>query len=200
MGGSCWWGVLVLAAVSSQLGLCRSLEPDVQEEVSLTEAVELFNQRDEGELLYKLLSVLSVSELQNEMEGDSPTPSAAFLIKETECPKAATRDTDLCDYKQDGEVKVCGLYPAEDQTTTLLNCVSMTENLRTKRASENGEECGLLCKAGMKLKSAVKKKLQFVGNVVKTVGNAAKSVVKAKLNFVGNTLKSVFGGGSQNTG
>ncbi|XP_068094635.1 cathelicidin-1-like [Hyperolius riggenbachi] len=144
MRGSCWWGVLVLAAVSSQLGLCQLQEPDILEEVSLTEMVEMYNQREEEECYYKLLTGLPVTELEE--EEDSPT--VAFLIKETECLKSG-RDIDLerCDYKEDGEVKVCGMYPDEDgKSEEELRCVSLTQNVRAKRAA-NPRKCNnFLCR------------------------------------------------------
>ncbi|KAM5157944.1 cathelicidin-6-like [Mantella aurantiaca] len=121
-----WHCVLWLCAAVS---LARSLDQDGW----IGEALDLYNQRENGEFYFKLLSDLQAPP----MEDDSPT--VAFLIKETECPKSEDLDPVQCDYKKDGEVKVCGMYPEEEaeeeegETSRTLKCVSLTQNSRVKR-------------------------------------------------------------------
>ncbi|XP_068091283.1 cathelicidin-1-like isoform X1 [Hyperolius riggenbachi] len=58
----------------------------------------------------------------------------AFMIKETECLKT-DEDIDLegCDYKEDGEVKLCALYRKNDEVSKNPKCVSLTKNIRINR-------------------------------------------------------------------
>ncbi|XP_068091290.1 15 kDa protein B-like [Hyperolius riggenbachi] len=130
MGGGCWWGVLVLAAATTQLGLCLIPEPRTQQEGLIRDAVDQYNQMADGECLFKLLSDVPTSMLEEEED----PPEFAFMIKETECLKT-DEDIDLegCDYKEDGEVKLCALYPESDEVSENPKCVSLTKNIRIDR-------------------------------------------------------------------
>nr|ASU44943.1 cathelicidin-1 precursor [Zhangixalus puerensis] len=139
-----WQCVIFLAALTLHLAHFQSGR--------IRAALDAYNQKDDGECYFKFVSDLPGSLLQEEEE----SPSVNFLIKETECRKSEDVDLERCEYKKDGEVKACALYLEKEE----VECVSLSENSRPKRASENGK-CNLLC--------LVKKKLRAVGNVIKTV-------------------------------
>nr|QBC65431.1 cathelicidin-RC2 precursor [Aquarana catesbeiana] len=134
-----WQCVVWLSAVT--LEVAHSQSPDREEWI--TEALDLYNQREDGEFLFKLLSELPAPLLEE--EGDSP--AITFLIKETDCPKSEENDLEGCDYSKDGEVKVCALHREDED----VKCVSLTENSRSKRSSN--KKCGFFCKLKNKLKS-----------------------------------------------
>ncbi|XP_040211153.1 cathelicidin antimicrobial peptide-like isoform X2 [Rana temporaria] len=134
-----WQCVVWLSAIT--LEVARSQSPD--REGWIREAVDLYNQREDGEFLFKLLSELPAALLEE--EGDSP--AITFLIKETDCPKSEEKDLEGCDYKEDGEVKVCALQREEED----VKCVSLAEKSRSKRSSK--KKCNFLCKVKNRLKS-----------------------------------------------
>nr|QPL18198.1 cathelicidin family antimicrobial peptide CATH1 precursor [Pelophylax nigromaculatus] len=134
-----WQCVLWLCAIT--LDLAHSQPPDREDWIR--EALDLYNQREDGEFLFKLLSELPAPLLQE--EGDSP--AITFLIKETDCPKSEDNDLEGCDDKEDGEVKVCALHREEED----VKCVSLTENSRIKRSSN--KKCNFFCKLKKKVKS-----------------------------------------------
>ncbi|KAM5157486.1 cathelin-related peptide SC5-like [Mantella aurantiaca] len=127
-----WHCVLWLYAAVS---LARSLDQDGW----IGEALDLYNQRENGEFYFKLLSDLQAPP----MEDAEDSPTVAFLIKETECPKSEELDPIQCGYKKDGEVKVCGIYSEEEIS---LKCVSVTQNSRVKRSNGKKKCKDLLCR------------------------------------------------------
>nr|QPL18199.1 cathelicidin family antimicrobial peptide CATH2 precursor [Pelophylax nigromaculatus] len=152
-----WQCVLWLCAIT--LDLAHSQPPDREDWIRA--ALELCNQREDGEFLSKLLSELPTPPLQK--EGDFP--AIAFLIKETDCPKSKDNDLEGCDYKEDGEVKACAVQiEEEDVKCVSLSVGKMQKNSRIKRSSNEG--CNILC--------LLKRKVKAVKNVVK---NVVKSVV-----------------------
>ncbi|KAM5157709.1 neutrophilic granule protein-like [Mantella aurantiaca] len=132
-----WHCVLWLCAAVS---LVRSLDQDGW----IGEALDVYNQREDGEFYFKLLSDLQAPP----MEDAEDSPTAAFLIKETECSKSEDLNPIQCDYKKDGEVKVCGIYSEEkeEETSRTLKCVSQTQNSRVKKWNGKKECKDLLCK------------------------------------------------------
>ncbi|XP_077350095.1 cathelicidin antimicrobial peptide-like [Lithobates pipiens] len=137
-----WQCVVWLSAVT--LEVARSQSPD--RDGWIREAVDLYNQREDGEFLFKLLSELPGPILEE--EGDSP--AIGFLIKETDCPKSEEIDLERCDHSKDGDVKVCVLHQEDED----VKCVSLTENSRSKRSSKK-KKCKFFCK--------VKKKVTSIG-------------------------------------
>nr|AXR75914.1 cathelicidin family antimicrobial peptide OL-CATH2 [Odorrana livida] len=141
-----WQCVIWLCAVT--LEVAHSQSP--VQEGRIREALDLYNQREDGEFLFKLLSELPASLLEE--EGDSS--AITFLIKETDCPKSEDNDLERCDYKEDGEVKVCALHREDED----VKCISLSENSRTKRSNKK-RKCNFLCKVKNKLKSVGSKSL-----------------------------------------
>ncbi|XP_018430776.1 PREDICTED: cathelicidin-related peptide Na_CRAMP-like [Nanorana parkeri] len=146
-----WQCALWISALTLQAA--RSQSPDREEWIK--EALDLYNQREDGEFFFKFLSDLPAAPLEEENN-----PTIAFLIKETECLKSEDINLEECDYKKDGEVKVCGLYPAEGETMKTLKCVGLT-------------------KANGKAESAVK----IVKNVCKKAQSDGKDQWKAILQW-----------------
>nr|WOZ29869.1 cathelicidin [Quasipaa spinosa] len=133
-----WQCVLWISALTWQAARSQSLD----QEEWIREALDLYNQRKDGEFFFKLLSDLPDAPPE---EGED-SPAVAFFIKETECLKSEDTDLVQCDYKKDGEVKVCGLYPEEGETSKTLKCVSLTKNSRVKRANRKPPCRGIFCR------------------------------------------------------
>ncbi|XP_073488549.1 batroxicidin-like [Aquarana catesbeiana] len=141
-----WQCVVWLCAIT--LEVAHSQSPD--QEGRIRAALDLYNQKEGEEFLFQLLSDLPAPLMQNEED----SPAVAFLIKETECLKSEDINLAQCDYKKDGEVKICGLYPEEEGTSETLKCVSLTENSRVKRSSKNPTCRGYRCR-GVGASSAI---------------------------------------------
>nr|AFX61592.1 cathelicidin-PY1 precursor [Nanorana yunnanensis] len=137
-----WQCVLWISALTLQMA--RSQSPD--QDGWIREALDLYNQREDGEFFFKFLSDLP--DVLLEEEGDSP--AIGFLIKETDCPKSEDCDLEKCDYRKDGEVKVCTLYREEED----VKCVSLSKNSRTRRAGTK-RKCNFLCKLKEKLRTVI---------------------------------------------
>ncbi|XP_077349652.1 cathelicidin antimicrobial peptide-like [Lithobates pipiens] len=145
-----WQCVVWLSAVT--LEVARSQSPD--RDGWIREALDLYNQREDGEFLFKLLSDLPAPLLEE--EGDSP--AITFLIKQTDCPKSEENDLEGCDYSKDGEVKVCALHREDED----VKCVGLTENSRSKRSSK--KKCGFFCKLKKNIKSIGSTSVIAAGN------------------------------------
>ncbi|XP_018430778.1 PREDICTED: cathelicidin-2-like isoform X2 [Nanorana parkeri] len=136
-----WQCALWISALTLQAA--RSQSPDREEWIK--EALDLYNQREDGEFFFKFLSDLPAAPLEE--EGDSP--AIGFLIKETDCPKSEDCDLEKRDYRKDGEVKVCALYREEED----VKCVSLSKDSRTRRSGTK-RNCNFLCKVKQRLRSA----------------------------------------------
>nr|AXR75913.1 cathelicidin family antimicrobial peptide OL-CATH1 [Odorrana livida] len=135
-----WQCVIWLCAIT--LEVAHSQSPDQEEQIRA--ALGLYNQKEGGEFLFKLLSDLPAPLLQ---DGED-SPAVSFLIKETECLKSEDNNLAQCDYKKDGEVKICGLYTEEEEeeTSEILKCVSLTENSRGERSKKKKKCKGYRCR------------------------------------------------------
>nr|UTQ11529.1 cathelicidin [Hoplobatrachus rugulosus] len=135
-----WQCVFWIFAITLQSA--HSESPDQDEWIR--EALDLYNQKDNGKCFYKQLSDLPAGILEE--EEDSPT--VRFFIKETECLKSEDIDLAQCDYKKDGQVKACALYPEEGETSKTLKCVSLTKTSRVKRSNRSQPCRGIFCRTG----------------------------------------------------
>nr|AOY41536.1 antimicrobial peptide FM-CATH2 precursor [Fejervarya multistriata] len=142
-----WQCVLWICAITLHSARSQSSDQDGW----IREALDLYNQKDDGEFCFKFLSDLPDALLEE--EGDSQ--SIGFLIKETDCLKSEGQDLEQCDYKEDGEVKACVLSAEEE-----VKCVSLSEKRRTRRAIK---------KLKTKALNKLKQKLQAVGNLIGSV-------------------------------
>ncbi|XP_077349651.1 neutrophilic granule protein-like [Lithobates pipiens] len=133
-----WQCVVWLCAVTLEVARSQS----VDQEGRIRDALDLYNQKEGDEFLFQLLSDLPAPLMQ---DGED-SPAVTFLIKETECLKSEDINSAGCDYKKDGEVKICGLYPEEEGTSETLKCVSLTENSRVKRSRKNPPCRGYRCR------------------------------------------------------
>nr|WAN74062.1 CATH precursor [Zhangixalus smaragdinus] len=139
-----WLSALTLHLAHSQSGRIK-------------EALDAYNQREDGEFYFKLMSnVPGLGFFLQEKENPS---RVIFLIKESECRKTEDVDLERCDYRKDGEVRMCALYRKGEK----VECISLNKNLRTKRASKKGK-CNFMCKVKQKLRAIGSKTV--IGTVV----------------------------------
>ncbi|XP_069816650.1 cathelicidin-6-like [Dendropsophus ebraccatus] len=126
--------LLLLAAVTLSGHL--SAEPDVLEEKSIRDIVHLYNQREGVTYLYRALEQLSALPL----EEDEEPKRRKVIIRETVCPKSENTDISKCDFKADGDVKICSLDRGDED----IICTSVYKDVRVKRSSRRpctGRKC-----------------------------------------------------------
>ncbi|KAM3922885.1 cathelicidin antimicrobial peptide-like [Leptodactylus fuscus] len=87
--------LLLLSAVT--LHGCLSAHSEVPDGRSRRDIMARYNQREGVTYLYKAL------------EEDEKPDKKDFIIKETECRKSDNPDVSQCDFKSDGDVKLCTL-------------------------------------------------------------------------------------------
>lgn len=133
-----WRLSLLLFSAVSLLG-CLSAEPDAQDDKSIRDFIDLYNQREGVTYLYKCLDPLPPAPL----EEDRHPERRAVIIKETECLKSDNPDLSHCDFKPDGEVRVCALVLGDEDPEDIM-CIRLAEGARVKRSSRRpcrGRNC-----------------------------------------------------------
>ncbi|XP_066441178.1 cathelicidin-related antimicrobial peptide Bf-CRAMP-like isoform X1 [Eleutherodactylus coqui] len=118
--------LLFFSAVTLHGCLSGAAEPEVQDERSIRDIINLYNKREGVTYLYKYLDQISITPL----EGDEN--QRGFIIKETECLKSGNPDLSQCDFKPDGDVKICIL---DAEVPDDIKCISLPENVRVRRSS-----------------------------------------------------------------
>ncbi|XP_066441278.1 cathelicidin-related peptide Oh-Cath-like [Eleutherodactylus coqui] len=118
--------LLFFSAVTLHACLSGTAEPEVQDERSIREIISLYNQMEGVTYLYKYLDQHPATPL----EGDEN--QRGHIIKETECLKSEDADLSQCDFKPDGDVKICNL---DAEVLENIRCISLTEGVRVKRSS-----------------------------------------------------------------
>ncbi|XP_075684922.1 cathelicidin-related peptide Oh-Cath-like isoform X2 [Rhinoderma darwinii] len=129
--------LLLFSAVTLHSCLSDTPESDLQEERSIRDVIDLYNQREGVTYLYKTLEQLPPALLEE-------SPPKSFIIKETVCLKSEDPDITQCDFMSDGEVKICTLG---DEDPEEITCSSLTKNVRVKRAGKKkckGRSCRIL--------------------------------------------------------
>ncbi|XP_075684925.1 cathelicidin-6-like [Rhinoderma darwinii] len=120
------WGLSLLffSAVTLHGGLS-----DVQNKRPIRDVIDIYNQREGVTYLYKTLEQLPPAKL----EEDEIPNRRTFIIKETVCLKSNNPDLSKCDYKSDGEEKICVLG---DENHEEIICSSLTKDVHVKRNSK----------------------------------------------------------------
>ncbi|XP_075684921.1 cathelicidin-related peptide Oh-Cath-like isoform X1 [Rhinoderma darwinii] len=143
--------LLLFSAVTLHSCLSDTPESDLQEERSIRDVIDLYNQREGVTYLYKTLEQLPPALLEVKHMAWGPpqkalheSPPKSFIIKETVCLKSEDPDITQCDFMSDGEVKICTLG---DEDPEEITCSSLTKNVRVKRAGKKkckGRSCRIL--------------------------------------------------------
>ncbi|XP_075684924.1 cathelicidin-related peptide Oh-Cath-like isoform X2 [Rhinoderma darwinii] len=118
--------LLLFSAVTLHSCLSDTPESDLQEERSIRDVIDLYNQREGVTYLYKTLEQLPPALLEE-------SPPKSFIIKETVCLKSEDPDITQCDFMSDGDVKICALG---DEDPEEITCSSLTKDVRVKRNSK----------------------------------------------------------------
>ncbi|KAM4688532.1 cathelicidin-6-like isoform 5-T5 [Discoglossus pictus] len=127
-----WKTMLFLAVVTVVTSL--SLAQGMRDEDYIKEVVELYNEN--VDYLFKPLHDYPARFVLVEEN----TQLMVFLIKETECPKSQNANVLECDFKPNGEIKVCTSYLDEQKNPDNVTCKDLPQKSRTKR-STNRKPC-----------------------------------------------------------
>ncbi|XP_040287441.1 cathelicidin-6-like isoform X4 [Bufo bufo] len=136
-----WWlSLLLVSAVTLHGCLSDTAEPEVQDGRSIGDVIDLYNQREGVTYLYKSLDQL----LPVPLEEDENPNRRGFIIKETVCLKSENPDLSQCDFKPDGDVKICSLDLVDEDPEDIM-CISLNKNVRIKRNGKKKCKSGKLC-------------------------------------------------------
>ncbi|XP_040287431.1 cathelicidin-related peptide Pt_CRAMP2-like isoform X1 [Bufo bufo] len=119
-----WWlSLLLVSAVTLHGCLSDTAEPDVQDGRSIGDIIDLYNQKEGVTYLYKFLDQLPPVP----MEEDENPNRRGFIIKETVCLKTENPDLVQCDFKPDGDVKICSLDLGDEDPEDIM-CTSLNKD------------------------------------------------------------------------
>nr|AJQ20790.1 cathelicidin-DM [Duttaphrynus melanostictus] len=133
--------LLLVSAVTLHGCLSDPAEPEVQDGRSIEDVIDLYNQREGVTYLYKSLDQLPPVP----MEEDENPNRRGFIMKETVCLKSENPDLTQCDFKPDGDVKICSLDLGDEDPEDIM-CFSLNKEVRMKRSSRRKPCKGWLCK------------------------------------------------------
>ncbi|XP_066441003.1 cathelicidin-related peptide Oh-Cath-like [Eleutherodactylus coqui] len=118
--------LLFFSAVTLHGCLSGAAEPEVQDGSSIKHITNLYNQMEDVTYLYKSLDQHPATPLE---EGEN---QRCFIIKETECLKSENPDLSQCDFKSDGDVKLCDLHAEVPED---IKCIILPEVFRERRST-----------------------------------------------------------------
>ncbi|CAJ0960043.1 unnamed protein product [Ranitomeya imitator] len=108
--------LLLLSAVTLHGCLSDTPEPEIKDGRSIGDITDLYNQMEGVTYLYKSLDQIHIS---------PPEDTKSFLIKETVCLKSENPELSQCDFKSDGNVKICTLHLGDEDPVDKI-CISLT--------------------------------------------------------------------------
>ncbi|KAM3909780.1 uncharacterized protein RB166_021602 isoform 2-T2 [Leptodactylus fuscus] len=114
------WRLSLLLLAALTLHACLSAQSEVSDGRSRRDIIALYNQREGVTYLYKALE-----------EAETPD-TRSFFIKETECLNSDSQDGSRCDFKSDGDVKICALGVGNENRQD-IKCTSVSKNVLVKR-------------------------------------------------------------------
>ncbi|XP_072010633.1 cathelicidin-6-like isoform X2 [Engystomops pustulosus] len=139
------WGLSLLLVSAVTLHGCLSdvAETQLHHGRSIEDVIHLYNQREGVTYLYKALDPRPPALLEEEEEPNTKT----FTMKETTCLRSEETELSQCNYKPEGEVKVCVLdldvVDPED-----IMCRSLTKILRVRKEKTKGKRKLLAGRSG----------------------------------------------------
>ncbi|KAM3910180.1 uncharacterized protein RB166_021241 [Leptodactylus fuscus] len=117
------WRLSLLLLAALTLHACLSAQSEVSDGRSRRDIIALYNQREGVTYLYKALEEEETADRRN------------LIIKETKCLKSDNQDVSQCDYKPDGDVRICSL-DLGDVDSEDIRCSSLTQGIRVKRSRQ----------------------------------------------------------------
>ncbi|XP_077127875.1 cathelicidin-related antimicrobial peptide Bf-CRAMP-like [Ranitomeya variabilis] len=108
--------LLLLSAVTLHGCLSDAADPEIKDGRSIGDITDLYNQKEGVTYLYKSLDQIHISPSKD---------TKSFLIKETVCLKSENLELSQCDFKPDGDVKICTLHLGDEDPVDKI-CISLT--------------------------------------------------------------------------
>ncbi|CAJ0960047.1 unnamed protein product [Ranitomeya imitator] len=117
-------------------------KPGIKDGRSIGDITDLYNQKERVTYLYKSLQQIHIAPPE---EGKIPD-GRSFIIKETVCLKSEDPDLSQCDFKPDGDVKICALDVGDDGSKD-IQCISQNKVVRVRRSGKKKKKCNnVICK------------------------------------------------------
>ncbi|XP_075173027.1 cathelicidin antimicrobial peptide-like isoform X2 [Anomaloglossus baeobatrachus] len=125
-----WRPSLLLSVITLHVCLSDAAEPRIKDGGSIRAITDRYNQKEGVTYLYKSLDLIHTAPPE---EDESPERKT-FLIKETVCLKSENPDLSQCDFKPDGDVKICAVDLGDEDAEDAM-CISRAQDVRVKRSS-----------------------------------------------------------------
>ncbi|XP_073407253.1 cathelicidin-related antimicrobial peptide Bf-CRAMP-like [Dendrobates tinctorius] len=122
--------LLLVSAVTLHGCLSDTAEPGIKDGRSIGDITDLYNQKEGVTYLYKSLDQIHIAPPE---EGEK-SERRSFILKETACLKSENPDLSQCDFKPDGDVKICSVDLSDENPEDIL-CITQTKDVRVKRSS-----------------------------------------------------------------
>ncbi|KAM4028620.1 cathelicidin-3-like [Anomaloglossus baeobatrachus] len=121
---------LLLSVVTLHVCLSEAVEPWIKDGGSIRAITDRYNQKEGVTYLYKSLDLIHTAPPEDNKERKT------FIIKETVCPKSDNPDLSQCDFKPDGDVRLCSLDLGDEVSVDEI-CISLSKNVRVNRSSRS---------------------------------------------------------------
>ncbi|XP_073407252.1 cathelicidin-related antimicrobial peptide Bf-CRAMP-like [Dendrobates tinctorius] len=115
--------LLLVSAVTLHGCLSDTAEPGIKDGRSIGDITDLYNQKEGVTYLYKSLDQIHISPSKD---------TKSFLIKETVCLKSENPALSQCDFKTDGDVKICTLHLGDEDPVDTI-CISLPTDVTANR-------------------------------------------------------------------
>ncbi|XP_075445271.1 cathelicidin-6-like [Ascaphus truei] len=128
-----WWKAILLLSVATavnSLSLTQEIN-SIQDVEYIKRAVDIYNKKENINDIFKPLD----DDNDTYLQVDENLLQLVFKIKETVCPKSENYNIGECDFKPDGEVRVCYTYLTEQKNEdAIITCSSLSQHSRAKRS------------------------------------------------------------------
>ncbi|MEE6467518.1 hypothetical protein FKM82_007281 [Ascaphus truei] len=139
-----WWKAILLLSVTTavnSLSLPQELN-SIRDAEYIKRAVEIYNKKENANYIFKPLN----DDPDSFLQVDENVQQLVFKIKETVCPKSENYNIVECDFKHDGEVKVCNTYLTELKNEDYIMCSPLSQHSHEKQSRKKRpcKKCTLL--------------------------------------------------------
>ncbi|XP_053568910.1 cathelicidin-6-like [Bombina bombina] len=127
--------LLALSVLASTFSQLQEEKKSVNEYIN--QAVELFNEDENIQFKFKPLD----DQPATFMLADENTQMILFKIKQTVCEKSQKESNLECDFKPDGEIRLCISYAEDQENADNIICDTIFQDFRTKRSARRRKKC-----------------------------------------------------------
>ncbi|MEE6467516.1 hypothetical protein FKM82_007279 [Ascaphus truei] len=128
-----WWKAILLLSVATavnSLTLPQEIN-SIQDVEYIKRAVDIYNKKENVNYIFKPLD----DDNDTYLQVNENLQQLVFKIKETVCPISENYNIGECDFKPDGEVKICNTNLTEQENEDIIiTCSPLSQHSRAKRS------------------------------------------------------------------